>query len=176
MYFDNYFNIKRRGSQSISAAYRIRFRVTFTNSHRRKRFPELKARNRTNPSYKTSRRIGINFVWVDTSLGRFTRRGWRSKSRNPEFDFRHDHTRWMKPRPAGPGMRAQVARPRLENVWDYEKKRAKADCVSQADGRRLSLAKPTTFVHVAPPPLPPPPLPLLCERMLRARWSVHGRW
>lgn len=26
-------------------------------------------------------------LWVDTSHGRFARRGWRSKARNPEFDF-----------------------------------------------------------------------------------------
>lgn len=50
------------------------------------------------------------------------------------------------------GMKARVARPRLENVWDYvkererrKKRKAKADCVSRR--WQAALAKPTTLVH-----------------------------
>lgn len=141
IYFNNYFNIKRRGSQSIIANGIRLLSYNVTNSHRKKRFSELKGRNRTNPSYKTSRGIGINSVWVDTSPDRFARRGWRLKSRNPEFDFRRcslneTPTCWSQDEDP---TELLVRDWKTSGITKKKKKYIKADCVSRADGRRFSL-------------------------------------
>lgn len=147
-----------------------RFRITFTNSHRRKRFFRIES-PKSDKSIVQNLARDRNQVRMGWHIpGRFARRGWRSKSRNPEFDFRPcslNETPTYRSRDEGPSRSFEIGK-----CLGLRKKKELRRIAyrGQMAGGSL-LAKPTTFVHVAPPPLS-----LLCERMLRAWWSVHGRW